>query len=657
MTSLEPLEKTVDMDMKYLNDLLVQAIESGKLSEALTLAIQGKETAKENSLPKWVNQFEEVHQEILVAMNVKQEENNQNIIDDSCKRVDLKEESESLSPYKMLLKRDDTNSLISSNKSFNPSEESQPNENFHITNEIEPVYEDNANEVVEEDKEDDEDSLMEELIPKKASSSSWFDSRYQYSRLTGSYPPRTSQNKSQEESIDRPRIMYEDYKELEHENILEKDNDNLHYHKEEFQLNESPVIYPQNTQKIESPSQPQISNYSTPSPVLKEEIEPDFPEVKFQPISSNQVKDSKVKVAKTTLQNQKHTIIKELGEILKIQQYRLMPHQYFQEVDVLAYKILDIVDHKRLLVLLPIRIESNSDLLLITENLVAFKHSKNESISSVEEILQYRDFFHHDFNTEGKIFQFVNTYLDLKISTQKTRCQHRLYMSSGQDHYTIYIEPLLISQKQPYFMEKKIPFAYQRSTNLHVISSEQLLEFLEFLETKFIILEQHSIEKKPANLQYQQASKSFSRNLQISSLLVWLYAGLLIVMFCTQWYYLLRIFLNFGYAVVGIYSFIILYLYYRFHLVKKELLFHFHTPYYLQNLKLEEAELAMLKAEYPEDFMIQFEYECLKSFQANQSELKDIEQKFQPIPSPIEPIIPKDEIPDVKLREKYPDFF
>ena len=355
--------------------------------------------------------------------------------------------------------------------------------------------------------------------------------------------------------------------------------------------------------------------------------------------------------------SKKPTIEKELIQILKVQHYRQMPHQYFQEVDFLAYKILTVADRKKLFILLPIRIESNSNLLVITENLVAFRHSKNQPISSAKELLQYRDFFHHDFITEGKLLQFINTYLNLNIFTQKTRSQHRLYMSSGQDHYTIFIEPLLITQKEPYFMEKKIPFAYQRSTNLHVISSEQFLEFLEFLESKFIILEQHSLEKKPATLQYQQASNSFSRNLMLSSLLVWLYTGLLIIMFWTEWYYLLRIFLNFGYAVVGIYSFIILYLYYRFHLIKKELAIQFRTPYYLQSLKLEEAELAMLKAEYPEEFMTQFEYECLKPLQTNQSDLQHTGQKFQPNPPSIEPAVLKDETSDIKLREKYPDFF
>ena len=112
MTSLEPLEKTVDMDMKYINDLIVQAIESENLSEALSLALQGKKAAKEKGLPKWVNQFEEVRQEILVAMNVEQEENHQCILNDSPKFVNLKEESEDLSPYKKLLKRDSWNNTL-----------------------------------------------------------------------------------------------------------------------------------------------------------------------------------------------------------------------------------------------------------------------------------------------------------------------------------------------------------------------------------------------------------------------------------------------------------------------------------------------------------------------------------------------------------------
>jgi hypothetical protein len=62
----------------------------------------------------------------------------------------------------------------------------------------------------------------------------------------------------------------------------------------------------------------------------------------------------------------------------------------------------------------------------------------------------------------------------------------KVYFHDGLTEYKAIIVPLFIAQDKVAFAEKVIPFAYQRSSNVHFITSAQLPQYLSFLERKAI---------------------------------------------------------------------------------------------------------------------------------------------------------------------------
>jgi predicted membrane protein len=88
------------------------------------------------------------------------------------------------------------------------------------------------------------------------------------------------------------------------------------------------------------------------------------------------------------------------------------------------------------------------------------------------------------------------------------------------------------------------------------------------------------------------------------------YSIVLFVIYFSQLHFLLRLFNNIGFAVIGIYLFIIAYFYLKFYNTKKDLKTEFKTPYYLQSAQFSETDLLYIKEEFTDEQMAQFGYEC-----------------------------------------------
>ncbi len=158
-------------------------------------------------------------------------------------------------------------------------------------------------------------------------------------------------------------------------------------------------------------------------------------------------------------------------------------------------------------------------------------------------------------------------------------------------------------------MEKSILFPYQRKTNLHVIDASNIAHLLRFLEKKCKLIESRA--KKTNSIKtYQNADAKFRSSVRIASLPFLGYSIVLLFMYFSQLYFLLRLFNNIGFAAKGIYSFAIIYFYFKFCKTKKELTTEFETPYYLQNLAFNETDLLCVKEEFTDGQMAQFGYEC-----------------------------------------------
>ena len=85
---------------------------------------------------------------------------------------------------------------------------------------------------------------------------------------------------------------------------------------------------------------------------------------------------------------------------------------------------------------------------------------------------------------------------------------------------------------------------------------------------------------------------------------------MLLVIYFSQLYFLLRLLNSIGVAAIGIYVFAVAYFYFKFYNTKKELTTEFETPYYLQDLQFSETGLLIAKEEFTTEQMAQFGYEC-----------------------------------------------
>lgn len=108
---------------------------------------------------------------------------------------------------------------------------------------------------------------------------------------------------------------------------------------------------------------------------------------------------------------------------------------------------------------------------------------------------------------EASLFESLNKFLDNKLSLTKTFTKKNLYFYSGSNQYEILIEPLVISQNKVGFTEKILPFAYHKISNTHVVQLEQISDFLEYIEKKYLLIESCTEKKSLLLLQCEAEDK------------------------------------------------------------------------------------------------------------------------------------------------------
>jgi len=111
--------------------------------------------------------------------------------------------------------------------------------------------------------------------------------------------------------------------------------------------------------------------------------------------------------------------------------------------------------------------------------------------------------------------------------------------------------------------------------------------------------------------EYQNANVKFRSRVRAASFPVFVYAAALLIIYFAELYFILRLFNTIGFAVIGIYEFLLLFFYFRAHKTKKKVLVQFETPYYLQDLDYSEIDILDFKYELSDELLTQFGYECL----------------------------------------------
>ena len=440
--------------------------------------------------------------------------------------------------------------------------------------------------------------LDEELeASKPQTQEQWFSNKYNYSRLTASYPPISEQPTVGIEEIEVEQPKFET------EKIIDSD----------LKARETD-IEPKIEEAIETEGEKELVEESFfERPTKREGNE----------ITSVKPSVSKVEASRENISN--NIAPKQIRDAFKNAGCYEMPSalnslkQFTEPLDYLGFKIVSVSNDLKLLLMFPVNFYLQDGTVLVSENKLEVKnHSKQTGLrtrgeldQSKQTLLRVRDSMYEDFKSKQTIIRFLQKYLQINLSLEKGYGKNSLILLSGSTQYKVLVEPILICSSPPRSMEKSLAFPYQRSTNLHAITHVDLAPLVKFLEKKYRAIETRT-KRKSSIREFKLTEDSFTTRVKYVSIPIFGYSITLLIIYYSGLHFLLRLLNTIGFAVVGIYLALLAIFYFRAYKTKKQFTDQYQTPHYLQNLEFSEIDLLDLKEELTDKLMTQFGFECLQ---------------------------------------------
>ncbi|GAI79604.1 unnamed protein product, partial [marine sediment metagenome] len=186
-------------------------------------------------------------------------------------------------------------------------------------------------------------------------------------------------------------------------------------------------------------------------------------------------KEEVIQVKKAIVQR-----FKKLGYSVLDKQSNLL-REISKDVDILAYKILDVDDSRGLFVFFPVKISHLRGILLISEEYIIYKPTNMAVEVSRESLVSAQKEVFENITTGGTLLQLLRKKLTKEtLSIRKTKDGTPLFIAANQKEYKPVIHPVLVSISEPAFLEKPAMFSHQRSINLHVIGYEAIKALVKF---------------------------------------------------------------------------------------------------------------------------------------------------------------------------------
>lgn len=330
-------------------------------------------------------------------------------------------------------------------------------------------------------------------------------------------------------------------------------------------------------------------------------------------ISEKMVREEKKRViekAMATLQDLGYESIKMVPSLRKI----------YSLVDLIALKTISLNEVEELVLILPIKICPLKGTLQISKEMIKyipFDHNASDGAiyktllnSSFTQLEECQVLISEDLRQEGPLLSSLKRFHNLDISLKKTLFHRTLSFTFGNIQMKILVEPVLLSENTVGFLEKLIPFAYLKKTNLHIIISSDFSKLVPYLEKKYSLLETHST-KDISLVSYEDAYTQLIKRIEFFSVPFIGFAGLLILLLTLKSFEMLSFLLNFGYALGGIYVIILIYLNIIFYKFKGDLQQEFSIPYHKRRINLDETSLVLISEEFTPEMMAQFVFETV----------------------------------------------
>ncbi len=471
-----------------------------------------------------------------------------------------------------------------------------------------------------------------ETIENSQTQEKWFSDKFNYSRLTASYTPISARAQAVRETIESEEQKSEEISYLKNPTQDEEEE-------KEIFVETAPTI-----------------------PILR-----DQPKV--------ETSISRTKSFDGITRHQISSIFKDAG-YYEIPNTMATLKRFTNSLDYLGCKIVQASKDLNILLLFPLKCFNQEGTVLVDETKLELKSyakiNHRESYRSISQtskkLLQTRDSMNDDIESGNHVLNFFQKYLQLSLSLEKGFGKNSVVFLSGTTQYKIYIEPILLCSSPPRSMEKPLVFPYQKSTNLHVVSKNDLIPLTRFLEKKYQIIENRTKKSSSIN-DYKGAEETFRSSVKFASIPIFGYSVTLLIIYFAELYFLLRLLNTIGLAVIGIYLSLLSFFYFRAYKTKKQFTDQFETPYYQQNLEFNETDLLNFREELTDELLTQFGYECLerdaKFGVIEQSETnalkltvetKKNKAEFKKMFEPEQVEATTVSIPTTKYKTKYQDF-
>lgn len=283
----------------------------------------------------------------------------------------------------------------------------------------------------------------------------------------------------------------------------------------------------------------------------------------------------------------------------------------FSDIDLTIIKTIKTRNSKNVLLICPIIVNLIEDNLIISEQKAKYDllSENNMQLDTwIHELRQIQQFLLENITQRKHTFQYLQNYLMVEMDVNKSPSKDVLLYSKGTQ-FKLYIDPILISNSAIQFIEKSLPFAYQRRSNIHFIETSQLTRLLRFLEKKYYNIEEYSHEEPPEKELYK-AVERFQKKIRLYSIPFAGFGALVIILALSQLGFLLQTFIDLSYGILGVYAGMIGYLYYTFRVKQREIKNGFLIPPHQRAVPLDDTSLEIISQELTDELMLQFGYEC-----------------------------------------------
>ncbi|MFX1410421.1 MAG: hypothetical protein ACFFA6_08710, partial [Promethearchaeota archaeon] len=415
----------------------------------------------------------------------------------------------------------------------------------------------------------------------------WFDNKLKRPTSNVWYPPKGPAISEDTESL--PIVKSSSFK----VNNSEVEDP---YEFEELLIESNTQVHP----TIEQPSPPAI--IASTSEPIPEKIHNTFFSEKLVPLELEHIKSEILEV----LTSNKYSIIHPNPLLNTI----------FRSFDLFGVKIVKVNELLDMLLIVPIKINSFKGSIVVSEDSVQYNGERyNRELNTVlkanlDKLVASQESIFQQLISEGPLFRFFRNYLKLNFSIEKTITNKRIFFRAGPLQIKVLIEPIFINQGSVGLIEKLIPFAYQKHSNVYIIESTKLSELLSYLEKKYYLIETQC-EQESSITRYFKATESFMEEVRLYSFPFIGFGVIFVIALFSQIHELIQVFVNLGIALIFIYAIVFGYLYFKFYRNKVALQQEFHTPYYQRQLGFDETSLILINEELTPELMTQFSYECL----------------------------------------------